>query len=297
MKTMFNKLEQIISSQNMTHESINPTEIGVVENYIQAIYIPNIEIADYTKLPIICPGLEVNVELSGNEGYEDYIVGWIKNDQGGFDEIILNEEIAMSTTHPVLIMDNAAIEMINRDKNNLKNPLIPKTTSETLPEIVSYEHQIKQRYDNTTYSEFTITAIGFDPDGAVYSDPFKKNNGDATNLMKINDVHKNNIGVTLNVWRDLYSSDNGMDLTTPGLKIYYNLYERDWNRSRKALGTITVSGTNYYLDGKMKYSGDYYGFKPTGLIGSMNISDILNSWADWDEFIYLSKIRFWKVVS
>lgn len=297
-KQYFSLIDDMLLTQDMnrnTDELGNPIK---AENYIQSFYIPNADKADFTKKPIICPGLEFDSEL--DEKYEDYIIGWIPNNSDGFDEIIFNENMMEESTNPVIILDNSNIELITKQKINLKNPpsLSSVKASEAQPAISSYEHRIYKRFDNTKHSEFCITAIGFHPNGTVYVRPLIKNNGTPTEWLKINEIHKNDVNTLIYKWSDLFTSSNSMHLMDTGLKIYYNLFERDWHRSSKPLGTINVSGQgSYYLEGKMQFEGDYYGWDPDGLIGSLNIPTILSSWANWANFSQRSDIRFWKVVN
>ena len=72
----FNNFISAVEEVDLTHLSTNPLKSGVIEEYVPAIYVPNAEIADYTKQPLISSGVEVNSELPGMENYEDYIVAW-----------------------------------------------------------------------------------------------------------------------------------------------------------------------------------------------------------------------------
>jgi len=277
-----------------TDESGNPIK---AENYIQSFFIPNADKADFTKKPIICPGLEFDSEL--DEKYEDYIIGWIPNNSDGFDEIIFNENMMEESTNPVIILDNSNMELITKQKVNLKNPPISSSlkASEAQPAICSYEHKIYKRFDNSKHSEFCITAIGFSSDGTVYPSLFIRPNYTARDWMEINRIHKNNVNNLLFVWSDLFTSYNQVNLTQTGLLIYYNLFERDWHKSPKYLGSAFLSATEYPIYGRMQFDGDYYGTNPELWASPLNIPGILSSWADWDNYSERSDIRFWKVTN
>jgi len=48
--------------------------------------------------------------------YEDYIVAWLINGEGDYTELLINEEMAMNTTHPIFIIDNAEEFISTRKK-------------------------------------------------------------------------------------------------------------------------------------------------------------------------------------
>ncbi len=44
--------------------------------------------------------------------------------------------------------------------------------------------------------------------------------------------------------------------------VFWNTYERDWNRSPKLLGKATACGSTIYLKGNRKYDSEWYAWMP-----------------------------------
>lgn len=298
-KGVFNNLEKTCHRQDLFHLSENPANLGEREDYIHVFHIPNVETADPTKYPIICPGREVNTNIPGNEQYEDFIVGWIRSENGGVNEIILNEEMAMNTTHPVIVIDNGQVFMSNtkkkKDGGGGTNPVTPP--NEDQPEIHVYEQQINYRFDESNHSELAISAFGIDVGtGTVYPSPLNTSGNYAANYMEINEIHKDNIGQMQYKWVRLFTSTNSYNLKTqPNLRIYWNTYERDWWCSPKRLGDITFNGSTYYLEGQMMFESEWYAYDPNQPLPSLDVPTILNNWAKWYTNSKTS-VRFWKVI-
>jgi len=101
----FTNLGRLTGNVDLTHKSQNPEKSGEIEDYTPAIFVVNAEIADYTKTPIISAGTYVNSSLPGMAEFDEYIVAWVSNGQGEFDEFLINEETSMTTTHPIFIID------------------------------------------------------------------------------------------------------------------------------------------------------------------------------------------------
>lgn len=81
-KDAFDELKNIVDNVNLTHKSNNPEDNGKTEEYIPAIFVANIENADFNELPIFSPGIDVNPEIPGAEEYDDYLVAWLLEDNG-----------------------------------------------------------------------------------------------------------------------------------------------------------------------------------------------------------------------
>jgi hypothetical protein len=147
-------LENLISKVDLTHKSINPEKSGEIEDYVPAIFVVNAEIADFNKLPIISSGTYV----TGLEQYEEYIVAWYADENGNFNEFLINEETAMSTSHPVLIIDNADESLLKRAKEKIKYQDPTQEKNQATAWYSSHEYQINYRYEEnaTAKSEFCI---------------------------------------------------------------------------------------------------------------------------------------------
>ncbi len=255
----YEKLITALNIADLTHRSQNPLKSGVVEEYEPAIYVPNIETADPEKQPIVCPGFEVNCELSGMEDYEDYIVGWYYDDEGIMNEILINESTVMNTTNPVFIIINGSIDpemkagetMINNAQNGFKS-------ATGFIEYQTLGFQINHRYENSGKSEFCITGFRFDEQGVVHT--MLKKDGDWSEWKKIMDVDKDDIGDLLSK-RAQFCSEEVLPFNTN--YAFFNTWERDWYASHKPLGTATRYGQTIYLYGDMKYENEWYQYDPS----------------------------------
>lgn len=297
-KNIFDSLKLILGNNLLVRNS----EEGLSESYIPGMFIPNVLTAEANQKPIISFSEEVDTDKIGYENYEGYIIGWYMNENGNFDEILINEEMAMNTKHPLIIVDNIELGFLEKPITNAEKPGNPspttKSTDEDYPEIVSYEHYIKKRFDHTPKSEFCIAAGGVFNNGTVAATPLTKPNSTTTQWLLINDIHKNSVGNQIDQWRDLFRSDNGVKLNTPGLKMIWNTFERDWYSSNKSLGKNTFYQVTIELAGNRKWLGDYYMYDPNinGGLPEMDINYILSTWAKKYENNDRSMIRFWKVI-
>jgi hypothetical protein len=288
------KLKGLAKNIDLSHISNNPLKSGCIEQYVPAIYIPNIEIADNSKQPIISSGLEVDTKLDGLKEYEGYIVAWYYNKEGKLKEILINEETAMSTTNPIFIIDNADNEMTSlsiseRTTASNFNPTL-KSTQTIFSDWCSNEYQINYRYEGNEHSEFWYTGSHIDEDGfAVY---VCYDCGYYTEGAKIADVEKEDIGKLLAHWF-LVCSNEVEPFNSNYL--FYNTFERDWFRSEKSLGQPSANGTTVYLSGNMQYSGDWYAADPSD-VGNhpIDFAYIYNNWAKWYEN-NKTRLRIWRV--
>ena len=286
----FNNLEQLIKTMDLTHRSTNPQKIEVIEKYIPAIFVINAEVADYSKMPIISPGIVVNSSLPGMDEFEDYVVAWYNNGEGGFNEILMNENTTMATTHPIFIIDNAEEDITTRTKSKVVYNVPPQLKSTTTyTEYHSREYQINYRYENTGKSEFCITAAQIDENGIVYNILY---DGSYVTWKNIANVHKNDIGKLLYHWEQFCSNDV---LPFNSNFIFWNTYERDWSKSPKNLGNASRNGKTIYLSGRRRYSNEWYGYDPNQLNNNpVDLSTIYYSWAKWHNN-YKGKFRIWRV--
>lgn len=260
-----------INKTDLKHKSNNSLKSGIIEEYVPAIHFVNLETADINKRPFICPGFEVKSELTGLEEFEDYIVAWFYDDEDKLHEILINEEMAMATTHPVLVIDNAEAELLNQEKSTsvISEVSILKSTN-LWTEIKSLDYQINLRYEGSGNSEFCITAVLIDETGTV----MKCLNGGFDLWTEISEVGPSYIGSPLYKWQPICSSD--LQPLSSNF-IFWNTYERDWFNTTKTLGSATRNGTTIELTGNRKYSDEWYGIDPSQLNSNpLDISYIYN---------------------
>ncbi len=288
---IFNVLNQLVNNVDLTHRSTNPLRFGEVENYIPAFFVPNLEVANFSKLPIISSGISVLTSLPDCEQYEDYIVAWYSDIDGNFNEILINEEIAMNTTHPVIIVDNAEEELTKRNKIYYNDSNNKGYKNQNTAQYHTNEYRINHRYDNTNNSEFCITAALIRPDGSPNL-VLRNSNGTVTDWKKIADVHKNDIGKQLSKWEQ-FCIENLVPFSSNF--IFFNTYERDWEKSPKNLGFGSRNGGTIYLSGRMTYSNEWYAYSPSEVNNNpVDIDHIYWNWAKWHSNTK-GNLRIWRV--
>ncbi|MGF7141233.1 hypothetical protein [Roseimarinus sediminis] len=286
-------LKHKLKTIDLTHVSRNPYKSGVVEKYIPAFYAPNIDVADFTKQAIISPGVEVNSELAKVAHLEDYIVCWIYNENGELQEFLINEEIAMKTTHPIFIVDNASEELMNVpssyriDENELHDPILKSASYQFGIDI--HEYNLDYRFEGSGNSEYWVQCLHIWPDGEDHG-PERKLTRSIEREIAV--VDKDDIGEDLTTWYHLAAADYTTPLDDHG--IFWNTYERDWFRSEKPLGEPEYNGTKLYYYGNMHYDSDWYGFKPEDIMDSwIDLETLYNSWAIWYSSSH-STARLWR---
>jgi hypothetical protein len=281
-----------------------------VEKYVPAIFVPNLEkIADANQ-PLISP----NIYADGNsdESIEDNIITWYYTESGELKEILLNEQTSEATNNPLFLIDNAVTTLKSTENKNFK-PLntmredaTPHSNSASRSlSFSSYEHSIESnsyRYEPWTSgkSEFAVTAIRIDPSGTFHL-IYQTNSGTFKTWQKISEIKKNDIGSTRYVWAHHASnwepwSNPWTEATQNGVNmVFWNTFERDWNRSSKQIGTCSASGTTIYLAGNMRFSSEWYSWIPsTANIHFTRFEWIYNDWAHWNSS-WKAKFRLWRV--
>jgi hypothetical protein len=250
---IFTKLQTILCNMDFTHRSTNPLKKGEIEEYIPAIFLVNPELADFSKQPFITPGVAVNSEIAGLGKFDDYIVAWIADEDGDFHEVLINEEFAMTTNHPIFSVDNAENEMLNRKRaQNTFSSLDLSTKNPSTAWYSTHEYRINYRYESNGDSEFTITAARIDPNGGANL-VLRNDNSTVTLFKEIASVDKDDVGKDLERWMQFCSE---APIPFEQNFIFFNTYERDWWESDKSLGQATRNGTTIYLSGRRPSSSE-----------------------------------------
>lgn len=275
-----------IISNDLTHKPVyfdsKSREEAVIEKYIPAIFIPNLEILDADKQPIISPNIEVDCD--NDESLEDNIIAWYYSREGDLTEILLSEETSLKTSNPLFLLDNSSLGVrksnseILPPEGNLKG--ITTTTS-----FHSNEFNINYRHETTGNSEFCIVAFRVDQDSTlhwIYN---------SSGWKEIASVDKDDIGEDLSQWT-LHCGNY-----TPYAQnyVFWNTFERDWSRSEKNLGKPTAYGDTVYMSGRMRYDTDWYAWTPSTVeIHATDLSYIYSNWAIWYSS-WKSDIKIWRV--
>ncbi|MBK7129360.1 MAG: hypothetical protein IPM74_07390 [Crocinitomicaceae bacterium] len=236
-------LKQI--SDDMTHVPLtgNPDfpETMVTEKYEPAIFIPNLKNVDKSKQPLISPNVET--DCTENLEIEDFIVTWYYSNEGELSEIILGEQTARVTSNPLFLLDHASPRSGTNTISILENISQPHQAEDSenrgwldITHFNSNQLDIKSGYRHeegiNVKSEFCIVGA-YSSSGYPAAPVFNEN---SDHSKKITEVHPNNIGTDIYItsyFGPNYVPTYGMS----GFKLFWNTFERDWNRSIKTLGT------------------------------------------------------------
>jgi len=236
-----------------------------IEYYIPSIFIPNLNTLDNDLQPIISPNIVANSDEDSK--LEDKIVAWYFTNSGMKKEILVSEEESLKTLNPLFILDNAE-GVSNQTQIATLPSFVSKSTSAKVQATTfkSNEYRINHRYENSGKSEFTVVSYRISPNGTIH---WVYNSGGYDIFYH---VRKKDIGKNLNGWR-FYSNKDTPYSTN---HFVYNTYERDWNSSPKNLGNYSANGTTVFLNGRRKYSSEWYAFSPNGLLRA-NLQGVENS--------------------
>lgn len=276
-------LEEI--AKDMTHAPILPNlqflETTQIEKYVPAIFVPNLSNVDANKQPLLSANIET--DCSNDPSIEDFIVTWYYAEDGPSKEIILGEETALETSNPLFLIDHATIfegEGIIPSAENTRSSEA-NSAARAITRFDSREIKIKTGYRQETgagnNSEYAIVAYRIESDGVhhwIYN---------SSGWKKIDEVKVSEINTTL--VRPTLHAPNWTPYSAN--KVFWNTFERDWNRSLKPLGTPSFAGTTLNMSGNMRYNGDWYAYIP----GTVNGHATPFAWFGWN-----SQVNFysWK---
>ncbi len=314
----------------LTHQPIAPNmdfpETAELEYYVQyyvpSIFVPNIDLADPSLQPLISPNLEVNA--LEDESLEDNVVGWYYEtaESENVSESLVDEESSLITTNPLFFIDNGVTSVYiapnpnavafygidscmyadsSSGKISSKNNAAANQLTST-KQFHSYEHSIKSNYGYESRwsekSEFAIAHANIKPNGSVVN-----YFGGVQGYKVINSIKRNQTyGQMQYKWSyhapEVHPQYNSWYFPTvqSGVNyMYWNTFERDWNRGWRGLGSVTRNGSLIRLQGRMKYSGDWYAWIPSTLwVHNTQFVWIDYDWAHWNNS-WKSDFRIWKV--
>lgn len=269
---------------NMTHQPILPNlefpETAELEIYEPSIFVPNVLNVNVNLQALISP----NIETEYIE--DDYIVAWFFNENGVLSETILSEATATQTANPIFILDHS-IPKVKMDKIGsyiLKTKDATTFTKSGNTYFESTRIKIKSGYrheQGTGKSEFCIGGAivlqGSPPANFLHL----TNNNDHS--LEIKEVTKNEVNSSSNVYVTSHHANNFTPYTSS--KVYWNTFERDWNRSIKSLGNGTTFGQEWMFWGRMRFDNDWYQWIPS----TVNIHATTFDWFDWQtEIVFTS---------
>lgn len=283
-----------------------------VENYTPTIYIPNLAFINENLQPLFSVNIEVDCRLDTT--IEDNVVAWYYQDSKDTteSEALISEEISLVTPNPLFFMSHERTPF-SIEPNMLVGPAPPPRapsgggTGHPTTKFYSKELNIKNsnyRYESCGKSEFAILMYRIDPNGTVHR-PFTKNNGvkvhwSLIRKVKTSEMNSNTIDHWFKVSNNFepWADDQIIPISMPqtGVNVlFFNTFERDWNRGIEPLGYGTANGGTTAFFGNMKYSSDYYAHPPGNAQAFfVPCNDIYSNWSSWFES-YKSKFRFWRV--
>ncbi len=273
-------------SDDMTHAPINPNpefpQTCKVEKYEPGIFIPNLKYLDKTKQPIISPNVEV--DCSKDPSIEDNIVSWYYSAEGELEEIILSEETSLNTSNPLFLINHSwrpksgSFAMPSSEEQHVE-----ESDERVITQFNSEEISIKPGYRHeegiNVKSEFCYIgarAYTGGPSYFIFSSQY----------IKIKEIRPDDLG-DIFIEPRLHSP-----VFTPyaNNKVYWNTFERDWNRGIQDLGTVlNIFGGNVYLPGNMRYAGDWYAWIPE----TVNVHATPFEWFGWEESV---RFESWKSI-
>lgn len=299
---------------DLTHMPIapNPTypQTAIVEQYVPSIYVPNLNNIDDNLQPLISPNIVVDGRF--DPSVEDNIITWYyqSSSSPNVTEIILSEATSITTRNPLFLIDNGVTTIVTVMDSQFSPMLTANgpTTPNSQGAILSFstkEISIESSdYKYETFwggrSEFCVMGIRIEPNGTVHW--LYNNNTDLSK--RITRFNDNEIGTIKNIWS--HHADNWVLWASPwtpsvpqnGVNlVFWNTFERDWNRSAKGLGTVDGNSATFSLSGNRKYTSEWYAWIPsTTNLHFTRFLWVYNDWAHWNNS-WKSKFRIWRVQS
>lgn len=290
-------------ADDLTHAPVAPnTDYPVtaeLEHYVPAIFVPNIENADADLQPLISPN--VVVDSREDTTYEDNVITWFFENEEDEDvvEIMLSEETAISTHNPVFILDNASFNQqveIDYDfeplNTEISDIIMDKSGEEMYFGYQTWSVNEPYRYESfwSGNTDFAVVATRIDTYGNDTKLYGKKE------YKMIDKIPKHKLGYLVHPYYfdpQIEHAENWLPYSnpwTPGViqngvnMVYWNTFERDWNRSPKNLGAAVANNTGITLEGNMKYNSNWYAWIPSTVHVHYTRFEwmLYPSWAHWN---------------
>jgi len=215
--------------------------------YNPVIHVPNIDFADYTKTPVLSPGVEVPDNEA--ENIDDHYFFWLFDENGREYEITIGEAQAntkgAAPAFVLSLLDASDTANLVAGGGEAPKANAPVSSRDNFG-IATNEFRLGQRYENSGKSEFYYAGLTFQPFlGGIWQI------GDGE--MEITKVRKRDIGKELGHWEIWFGYNSGIDGAV------FNTYERDWAYSAKKLGRMVAGGgqeQDFY--GERRYTSDCY---------------------------------------
>ena len=278
--TEINSLSDIDANLVHAHSSNN-----INRKYELSLFIPNLESLDPLKQPIISPNISVNEEK--NPELEDHIIAWYYKKDGTLTQITIGEEEAMHSTNPIFILDNAALENFPSEKQVFKEP--DTRNARSITSFHTHEYLIGSSFEASGDSELHVTAVAIDPQGnaTLVLRPGNQFTGTFILDKEIDKVPPSGIGQERTRWSQLF---NLIDYQSD-YAVFWNVFERDWNRSPKWIGSGSAYGNTIHLEGRRKYWDDVY------LYDRDEPGQLQNDWPFMHDAFSTGAVLIWGTIS
>jgi hypothetical protein len=239
---IFGALQSQISGMDFSRNIVTPEGQSISQYYVPAIFVINAETADPSLPPIVSSGIYVNPEYPETNEFDEYIVAWIFDDASNeWNEILINEDVTLTTRHPVFIMDNADEDLSDMPRTSYANQGTSGKTSSNKRVFAMNDYKINYRYERWGHSELAVSCLLIDENGAIHKTLVKNNGVTITEETKAT-VFKSSIGnMHWNQWRGITEIQFlPVDLVPFGQNYFFwNTFERDYAKSPKPLGKGT----------------------------------------------------------
>jgi hypothetical protein len=279
---------------NMTHMPINSNpkypETEKLEVYEPAIVVPNIELLDPKKIPLISSNVEKVLKN------KVFIKSYFYKESSEIDSTLIGEETTFKTSNPIFILNHAMPyenmkklgDFMKNNKRESSSNNLKTNTGARVSQVSVHGYPYEQGAFNW-HSEFCINAVVVYNNGnanfiylnqtGLNSTPNSDKSKKLAEIQTVEAMHGSLINVDYSFSPD-YSNDNTF------VGVYWNTFERDWNRGTIDLGHSTSPYT-WYLWGNARYSGDWYQWIPS----TTRDHSFPYNWFGWETSI---KFQSWK---
>lgn len=284
--------ETIIARRfGLTPASFNPAvDYDVAHQnfgYNYMINVPNYEVAEEDKSPVISPELEVE-DFPESDDF-DVIFGWETDVNGSISEVNITERAAMVSDKPILVTSMDVIRKIIENTPNFSerketNGKLPSSEPKTTNFVHTNKVRLAFHYDKSRFNELYCVGVRALKDNMSEIMRFQDNfGGSGSNSIgtnrhefKVGEIHKNNtgsfqastgfLGTLMPMDKEFYKMTILPLADEATHFLYYNYYERDWYSNRKPLGTakfdLLPNTPVIVLEGKRRFQHHWYAFDP-----------------------------------
>ncbi|MEW6469939.1 MAG: hypothetical protein AB1458_13505 [Bacteroidota bacterium] len=225
-------------------------------DYYPNVYIPNIGIADQSKLPYVCVGQEINAA--------DHILAFKIHGNGNVTETNIGEEQALESDEPIIIINNGTdqidIEPDSTSFEEIQDPLPGPQGESRMYEWIGVQIFNGHRYEQKGASDVRFLLSIHDNTGNFFSGSGFNNSATGVRFENVAQVSGNS--VSNSTFLNLVGSQwftSPITVSQAYQHFHITTFEYDWYASLKLIQDCRISGTSP-LDHnpRMKYSNEWY---------------------------------------